>query len=343
MALVGEGADELFGGYPTYIGAGIAEKFANLPAWIRNAIRRGVESLPVSEKKMTVSFLLKRFVQGAELGGMTRHELWMSNIPPQILARLGVPPSPSRADDHGDGLLLDRVQRWDLESFLAEGLLTKADRASMTSALELRAPFLDEAVMAFAASLPAADRVRNFSTKIFLKNYALRYLPKSIVHRRKRGLSVPIGRWLRGPLRDWAPTLLGNPRLEQIGVRRRRRAGIIFRALPAPGRPRAGVVDVDCVERMARLGGEGNRRRKFVCSKHRLDADLHLHLAVGRALVIAGQRRHVGVVAADGDLHIGLVRLAVVRRVERDASRGRESAPPPTRASRWPPRSPDSR
>jgi len=219
MALVGEGADELFGGYPTYIGAGIAERFANLPVWLRGAIRRMVESLPVSDKKMTVSFLLKRFVQGAELGGMTRHALWMSNIPPLILERLGIPPAAARTDDAGAGLLLDRVQRWDLESFLAEGLLTKADRASMSSALELRAPFLDESVMAFAASLPAADRVQNFSTKIFLKHYALRYLPKTIVHRRKRGLSVPIGRWLRGPLREWATAALGNQRLEQIGVR----------------------------------------------------------------------------------------------------------------------------
>jgi asparagine synthase (glutamine-hydrolysing) len=219
MALVGEGADELFGGYPTYIGAGIAERFAGLPAWVRNAMRGLVESLPVSEKKMTVSYLLKRFVQGAEMDGLTRHELWMSSITPPILTRLGIPPTPSHADDLGGGLLLDRVQRWDLENFLAEGLLTKADRASMISALELRAPFLDESVMAFAASLPVADRVQNFATKIFLKRYALRYLPKSIVHRRKRGLSVPIGRWLRGPLREWATAALGNHRLEQIGVR----------------------------------------------------------------------------------------------------------------------------
>jgi asparagine synthase (glutamine-hydrolysing) len=219
MALVGEGADELFGGYPTYIGAGIAERFANLPAWLRTTIRRVVESLPVSEKKMTISYLLKRFVQGAELGGMTRHELWMSNITPAILARLGIAPTASRAYDADIGLLLDRVQRWDLESFLAEGLLTKADRASMSSALELRAPFLDESVMTFAATLPVMDRVRGFATKIFLKRYALRYLPKSIVHRRKRGLSVPIGRWLRGPLRKWATAALGNERLGQIGVR----------------------------------------------------------------------------------------------------------------------------
>jgi asparagine synthase (glutamine-hydrolysing) len=98
-------------------------------------------------------------------------------------------------------------------------LLTKADRASMSSALELRAPFLDEAVMAFAAGLPERERVRGFTTKTFLKRYALRYLPKSIVHRRKRGLSVPISRWLRGPLREWAAAALGNPRLNQAGIK----------------------------------------------------------------------------------------------------------------------------
>jgi len=219
MALVGEGADEIFGGYPTYTGASIAEKFARLPAWIRHAIGGAVESLPVSEKKMTVSYLLKRFVQGAELGGLTRHELWMSNITPAILNRLGIQLPALPGGNDGEGLLLDRVQRWDVENFLAEGLLTKADRASMTSALELGTPFLDESVLAFAASLPVTSRVQNFSTKIFLKNYALRYLPKSIGHRRKRGLSVPIGRWLRGPLREWATAKLENKLLEQIGVR----------------------------------------------------------------------------------------------------------------------------
>ncbi|MGH7993801.1 MAG: asparagine synthetase B family protein, partial [Limisphaerales bacterium] len=219
MALVGEGADELFGGYPTYIGAGIAEQFARLPAWVRAIIRRAVESLPISEKKMTISYLLKRFVAGAELDGMVRHELWMSNITPQVLARLGMPSTFSHEAGPGSVPLLDRIQCWDLEHSLAEGLLTKADRASMNSALELRAPFLDESVMAYAASLPVMSRVHGFTTKVFLKHYALRYLPKSIVHRRKRGLSVPIGPWLRGPLREWATAALSNDRLGQIGIR----------------------------------------------------------------------------------------------------------------------------
>jgi asparagine synthase (glutamine-hydrolysing) len=105
-----------------------------------------------------------------------------------------------------------------LETLLAEGLLTKADRASMSSALELRAPFLDEAVMEFAKSLRVEDRVRGFKTKVFLKRYARRYLPHNIVTRRKRGLSVPISSWLRGPLREWATATFEKGRLEEVGI-----------------------------------------------------------------------------------------------------------------------------
>jgi asparagine synthase (glutamine-hydrolysing) len=219
MAFVGEGADELFGGYPTYIGASLAECFARLPGWVRSVIRRAVEAVPPSEKKVTISFLLKRFVQGADLEGVARHQLWVSNIAPPLLQRLGVTPVNLENHDTSTGHLLDRVQSWDLETPLAEGLLTKADRSSMSSALELRAPFLDEAVMEFAKSLPVSDRVRGFSTKVFLKRYALRYLPEDIVRRRKRGLSVPIGRWLRGPLHEWASATLASGRLERVGIR----------------------------------------------------------------------------------------------------------------------------
>ncbi len=219
VGLVGEGADELFGGYPTYIGAGLAERFGRLPAWIRAGIRHVVESLPISEKKITISYLLKRFVQGTELGGLARHQLWVSNIPPTLLKRLGIEVPDVPSETPADGQLLDRLQHWDLEASLADGLLTKADRASMSSGLELRAPFLDAAVLEFAASLPVRERVRGFATKVFLKRYAERYLPAKIVHRRKRGLSVPIARWLRGPWREWAAAALGNDRLSQIGIR----------------------------------------------------------------------------------------------------------------------------
>src|SRR5262249_34133651 len=75
-----------------------------------------------------------------------------------------------------------------------------------------------EGVMEFAKSLPEEERLSGVTTKIFLKRYALRYLPAEIVHRRKRGLSVPIARWLRGPLRAWAEEALANGRLDQVGI-----------------------------------------------------------------------------------------------------------------------------
>jgi asparagine synthase (glutamine-hydrolysing) len=217
LALVGEGADELFGGYPTYIGAGLAEHFSRLPRWTRSLLRRAVDAIPPSQKKVPLSFLLKRFLQGADWEGMARHRLWVSNIAPMLLQRLGVPP-PELDVAAAKGHLIDLVQRWDLETMLAEGLLTKADRSSMSSALELRAPFLDREVLEFAKSIPLEDRVRGFTTKVFLKRYALRYLPNEIVHRRKRGLSVPISRWLRGPLREWAMATLVSGRLERVGI-----------------------------------------------------------------------------------------------------------------------------
>jgi asparagine synthase (glutamine-hydrolysing) len=218
LAFIGEGADELFGGYPAYLGAGLAEHFARLPGWLRSGFRHVVAALPPSEKKVTVSFLLKRFVQGMELTGVARHQLWVSNIPPSLLGRLGIRLNDPAVPQDDGGELLDWVQRWDLETPLAEGLLTKADRASMSCALELRAPFLDQAVMDFAATLPAEERVRGFTTKEFLKRYALRYLPATIVNRRKRGLSLPLSRWLRGPLREWAEATLASERLKQVGI-----------------------------------------------------------------------------------------------------------------------------
>lgn len=220
VALVGEGADELFGGYPTYFGAKLADRYARLPCSFRTLMRRTIESWPSSDKKVTIPFLLKRFIQGDQLNPMDRHRLWNSCISPVLLTRLGITPPLIVSPGCSSTEMLDRLQQYDLETSLAEGLLTKADRASMKSALELRAPFLDQHVMEFASSLPEKQRVHRLQTKVFLKQYALRYLPPEIVHRKKRGLSVPLNSWLREPLYEWAKSRLSSPLLEQVGVNR---------------------------------------------------------------------------------------------------------------------------
>src|SRR5262249_47361173 len=163
-----------------YLGIGVARAYARLPAAVRTLVRTCVETWPVSDRKVTFSLLLKRFVAAAELPGVERHRIWTSTIRPDLLASLGVAALPLlsvTADTPADAPLLDVVQRIDLETSLAEGLLTKADRASMGSALELRAPYLDQAVMEFAATLPVEERVRGLTTKVFLKRFARRYLP----------------------------------------------------------------------------------------------------------------------------------------------------------------------
>ena len=148
LALVGEGADELFGGYPTYVGPAMAGRYARLPQAVRRMLRRIVERWPPSERKVTLSYLLKRFVAAAELEPVNRHRHWTSRRSPELLRRLGI--EEDRADEtvpvEPGSSVLDVLQRIDLETSLAEGLLTKADRASMRSALELRAPYLDQAV-----------------------------------------------------------------------------------------------------------------------------------------------------------------------------------------------------
>lgn len=235
QVLVGEGGDELFGGYPTHSGVWLGERYEKLPRSLRRLLAGWVTRLPPSDKKVTLSFLLKRFVAGEGLEGLQRHLLWTSNIAPEILERLGfpmpangappgagAPAAPPAAAGGWDaapvGTVLDRVQQHDLETSLAEGLLTKADRASMHFALELRAPFLDRDVMELAAHLRDGQRVRGLATKVFLKSYASRYLPRWVVHRRKRGLSVPLASWLRGPLRGWAAERLTAGRLDAAGI-----------------------------------------------------------------------------------------------------------------------------
>lgn len=217
VLLAGEGADELFGGYPTYLGAHLAGRYAKFPAALRLAINKVVDLLPVSDKKVTTSFLLKRFIGGQHLDGLARHLLWTASLSPDWLRRLGVEP-PLDLASRGHGEVMDAIQTYDFEHSLPDALMAKADRGGMCHGVEIRAPFLDQTVIEFAATLPLDARVRGLTTKVFLKEYASRYLPRSVVTRRKRGLSVPLAQWLRGPLYPWARSRLDSPALASAGI-----------------------------------------------------------------------------------------------------------------------------
>ena len=229
VILSGEGADELFGGYPTYLGHLAADRFAAWPAWLRTGVRRAVLAWPPSPGKVTIEFLLKRFVSYAALPPVERHYEWFGALGPASLgAWLGPAAAPAlepaREELARRGALaavpgdpLAGILLLDFLTYLPDDLLTKVDRATMLASIEARAPFLDREVMELALRLPSAAKVRGLSTKAVLKEAARPLLPASVLRRRKRGLSVPIATWLNRALRGEVDRLLDPPRLEAQG------------------------------------------------------------------------------------------------------------------------------
>jgi asparagine synthase (glutamine-hydrolysing) len=115
------------------------------------------------------------------------------------------------------GSVLERLQCFDMQTYLPDDILVKVDRASMGVSLESRAPFLDHRVVEFAWRVPSQYKVRHGQTKWLLRRVLHKYVPRHLIERPKRGFCVPVAAWLRGPLRDWAETLLAPDDLRAQG------------------------------------------------------------------------------------------------------------------------------
>lgn len=212
VVLSGEGADELFGGYPTYLGHTLVPWVQALPGPLRKMLRSAVDRIPASHGKVTFEFLLKRFLADAERPLVERHLAWFG-AGAQGASMNGAAADPMLPTLGSTLEGLNGAMLLDYHTYLPDDLLTKNDRATMLHSLEARAPFLDRDLSAFALALPEEQKVRRLTTKWLLKKAAREWLPERAIHRRKRGLSVPVASWLDHGLRSEVDRVLGAERL----------------------------------------------------------------------------------------------------------------------------------
>jgi asparagine synthase (glutamine-hydrolysing) len=222
VSLSGDGADELFGGYSRYFDSlALADKLDRVPSVFRGLLGRGIGQLPAVGSRMTNGRLEKLAQILSEESfeevyrGIVSH--WLH---PEEVVREGSEP-PYRFTENATwpaaGGRLSRMQFLDAVTYLPDDILVKVDRASMAVSLESRAPYLDHRVIGFAWRLPESLRTKNGKGKYLLRQLLSRHVPEALFERPKMGFGVPVGDWLRGPLRDWAEDLLNEKKLQDEG------------------------------------------------------------------------------------------------------------------------------
>jgi asparagine synthase (glutamine-hydrolysing) len=239
VSLSGDAGDELFCGYQRYQQTtDLWRKIAAKPLLLRRLAAKGLVSLsPQSWNALTGSMqgLLPRFMRGANVGYKFHKGASVLESESIVALYLGLmshwhDPASVVIDGgdlptvlNGDPALLEGLSEFqslmtlDMHSYLPDDILVKVDRAAMGVSLETRVPFLDHRVVEFALSLPQSMKIRDGQSKWILRNVLYRHVPRQLVDRPKMGFSVPIGHWLRGPLRDWAEALLDPVRLRNEG------------------------------------------------------------------------------------------------------------------------------
>jgi asparagine synthase (glutamine-hydrolysing) len=221
VALSGEGGDELFGGYYTYV----ADLLALRVGPVARLARPLVERLPTSSARASFDYKAKRFARAAHLPPLERHHGWKEIFAPEARAELTGRRSEfdpidilrARFAETEGAELLARLQDVDFGLYLVDDLLVKTDRASMAHSLEARVPYLDPAVTNLAFALPRRQRVRGLRKKVLLRKAVAPLLPGQIVRGKKRGFSIPAAAWLRGELEPFARDTLSSDTVRRQG------------------------------------------------------------------------------------------------------------------------------
>ncbi len=236
VALSGDGGDELFGGYPGYYVAralhratsDLSPPLRRLAVGALDALVAGISGLhrlvpatrpgPVVNRARQISSVMRAAGGLNEFYGQL-YSAWAE--PPPLMQPAQERAARWQAAEHRDIVrdAIDRMGYFALLGTLVDGTLAKWDRASMASSLEVRVPFLDHRIVEYAWQLPPSVKYgKPAGSKQLLRRILYRHVPEELIDRPKKGFSSPMPGWLRGPLRDWAETLLDERQLREEGL-----------------------------------------------------------------------------------------------------------------------------
>ena len=236
VALSGDGGDEVFAGYNRYFwGDYLWRRVSSVPLAVRRAMSGALRMMPVCAWDKAFGVVPRRWrvpQPGEKVHKVARVMTYdqPDQLYRELLSQWDRPDQAARHGSEPPGVLADaalprdipgfipRMQYLDTVTYLPDDILVKVDRATMAVALEGRVPLLDHRVVEYAWSLPLEAKVEGGVGKRLLRRVLDRYVPRRLIERPKMGFGVPIGDWLRGPLRDWAETLLAPKRLAEEGL-----------------------------------------------------------------------------------------------------------------------------
>lgn len=211
VALSGEGADELFGGYLTYRANQIATYVRRFPQKAIRLALRFANAYPASDESVGFDYKVKRLAEGCLMPAERAHTFWNGTFSEAQKAAMLKVYLPGAFDQHLAQLgkmpvskenVLEGFLRFDQRFYLPDDILVKTDRMSMAHSLEVRPPFLDHRIVQFAATLPLHLKINGSRQKVLLKELMRKKLPLPVLQRKKMGFDIPAHGWMRGPLRE---------------------------------------------------------------------------------------------------------------------------------------------
>jgi len=231
VVLSGDGGDEVFGGYDTYISQWLSHYYNWLPFVLqKKCFPRLAEFLPPQPGKKGVINKAKRWIEGVVLPEKLRHIRWMIFMSDENKVQLYKPCLAKVINENNTNDVLEKyfllgasfgdfaqMQYVDIKTYLVDDILTKVDRMTMAASIEARVPFLDHRIVEFAINLPADWKLKWGKTKVILRRTMKGHLPDSVLNKPKQGFSIPMKNWLRGPLKPMMLDLISHDSIQQRG------------------------------------------------------------------------------------------------------------------------------